>query len=96
MNRGAVPAPGTPGYARALHKAAADFEGVLIAKMFEVMRASVPKDGLLDDGMEKGTYEDMLFTQLSRVSAETQSVGIADMLYRSFTGDAPAIEPNKG
>lgn len=91
-----APEPGSAEYARQLRKAAAEFEGVLLAKMFEVMRESVPKDGLLDGGFERGTYEDMLFTRLSRVSADAQSLGIADMLYRSFTGEESAEGPGRG
>ncbi len=78
---------GTQEYNDALRKAAAEFEAVLLTKMFQAMRESVPESELLGGGFEQGVYQDMLFAQLSSVSASAESLGVADMVFRSFVGD---------
>jgi Rod binding domain-containing protein len=74
-------------YRRELKKAADDFEGILVAYLFRVMRTAVPKSEFFGETQGREIYEDLLFTEIAAKAARAESMGIAEMLYRSFLGE---------
>jgi flagellar protein FlgJ len=52
--------------------------------MLDVMRKTVPRDGLLDGGMGRDIFEDMLYDEYSKKMAETAQFGLADTIYLQF------------
>ena len=72
-----------PPEAQQIRKAARGIEGMFLAQLIKVMRATVPggKKGLLTGQGPLGEFADM---ELGRVLAERQSIGLADMLERSL------------
>lgn len=70
----------------ALHKACQQFEAILLGSMFKEMRATVPTDGLLDDASDNAaqTYQSLMDQQVANQLAQTQSVGIAETIYRQL------------
>ena len=81
----------SPQYRRELRKAAAAFEGIMVAKMLEAMRRAVPDSDLFGGKFERGIYEDMLGAEIAKVSARTQGLGVGELLYRSFVEEV--VEP---
>lgn len=65
-----------------LKKACADFESVFVQKMFEGMRKTIPKSGLLDGGMQEEIYTSMFDEELSKLVANGKGMGLGDMMYR--------------
>ncbi len=68
-----------------LREACQGFESVFISKLFNQMRATVPKDGLLH-----GQYEDQYYSMFDKAMcdkmAEGGGIGLADMMYRQLRG----------
>ncbi len=67
-----------------LYKACLDFESIFIKQMLNVMRNTVPKDGLLDGGMGRDIFEDMLYDEYATKMAQTAQFGLADTIYLQF------------
>jgi flagellar protein FlgJ len=67
-----------------LHKACADFEGVLLNYMFQAMKKTVGDGGLFGDSFRKDMYESLFFQEISQKVAETRGVGIGESLYRQL------------
>ncbi len=67
-----------------LYKACVDFESLFIKQMLNAMRETVPKDGLLDGGLGRDIFEDMLYDEYAKKMAETASFGLADTIYLQF------------
>jgi Rod binding domain-containing protein len=83
-------------YREQVDKAAKEFEGILLAQLFRVMRSTIPETELLGSGFEREVYEDMMFTEIASVSARSDSLGIAEMLYRQFVDQSRADGNNAG
>ena len=60
-----------------LRKACADFEALLIQKLFQTMRAAVPKSGLVDAGPAEDIYTAMLDQQVARDLALQGGLGLS-------------------
>ena len=58
------------------------FEGLLLSQMFSSMRETVPQGGLVERGFAQETYQDMMDKQMASMSAEHQSLGLGESLYR--------------
>ncbi len=68
--------------------AAQDFEGILITQMLTAMRhAHLAKDPL-DSGNASDIMHSMLDAQLGKQMAHSESFGLADAIYREFSGMA--------
>jgi len=63
-----------------LRKACTDFEAVFISKMWEKMRATLPKDGLLHSPQEE-MYRSMFDREFTEKMAADGGIGLGDMLY---------------
>ncbi len=83
-------------------KACQDFEAVFIGQLWKQMRASVPKDGILDS-KEQEQYVSMFDQEISVKMARSGGIGLGDMLYSSLqdrlknaskdTSSPKALEP---
>lgn len=63
-----------------LRDACEGFEAMFIQKMWEGMRASLPKDGLLSGGRDEKTWQSMYDQELSKSMAKSGGIGLADMM----------------
>lgn len=72
----------TPGQSaqQRLRKACNDFEAVFISKLWEQMRATVPKDGLLHSQQED-MYQSMFDRDFAEKMASDGGIGLGDMMY---------------
>jgi soluble lytic murein transglycosylase-like protein len=78
-----------------LQKATKDFEALFLSYIIKSMRNGLPKD---EDATEEGyggeLMEGLMDAELSRHVAKNSNLGLAEMLYRSVTGeDLPRATP---
>lgn len=71
--------PGKTGQQK-LRKACTDFEAVFISKMWEQMRATVPKEGYLHSPQED-MYRSMFDRDFAEKLANDGGIGLGDMMY---------------
>jgi flagellar protein FlgJ len=64
-----------------LYKACLDFEAIFIKQMLNVMRKTVPKEGLLNGGLSEDIFEDMLYDEYATKMAKTAQFGLAKTMY---------------
>ncbi|MFQ5672644.1 MAG: rod-binding protein [Nitrospinales bacterium] len=93
--------PGTGKTEDELMSVARDFESILLYKMVESMRSTVPKSGLFDSfSME--TFQSMMDQEIANEMAKKKGVGLADMVYRQLSRlqdiqeKRNAVSPNAG
>lgn len=65
-----------------------DFEAIFINQMLTAMRNTVPKSGLLHQGIAHSIYEDMLYQQYADKMAKTANLGLARVLYNQLSGNS--------
>lgn len=70
--------------AEGLRRSCQDFEAIMLKSMLKQMRATVPKDGLLDEGSDREMFEDMMDQEVAMRMSRDQGIGIADSLYRQL------------
>jgi Rod binding domain-containing protein len=63
-----------------LHQACADFEALLIQKLFQTMRAAVPQSGLIATGPAHDIYTAMLDQQVARDLALQGGLGLSTQI----------------
>lgn len=68
-----------------LQKACRDFEAIFIQQMLKEMRESIPKDDLFGGDKGEETFKGMLDETLAQKLSEGGGLGLADMLYRTFS-----------
>ncbi len=77
---------------RKLREASEGFESIFIQKMWEQMRASLPKDGLLSSSKEEQFWQSMYDQELAKSMASAGGIGLADMMVEQMkervTGNA--------
>lgn len=84
-------APGAKGAAsfrndQQLREVSVEFESLFVKQMLDAMRQTVDtKNDILQGGLGENIFQDMLYTEYSRLMAKSGDFGIADMLYRQFT-----------
>jgi flagellar protein FlgJ len=77
-----------------LMSVAKDFESILINKMLESMRKTVPKSGLLDS-FSTEMYESMLDQEIAKKMAKGKGIGLAKMVHQQLTKlDASIVKSN--
>jgi len=74
--------PGQTGQQK-LRKACTDFEAVFMSKMWEQMRATIPKGGMLHSPQED-MYRSMFDRDFSEKLANDGGIGLGDMLYKQL------------
>lgn len=67
-----------------LREACEGFESVFIQKMWEQMRATVPKGGLLQ-GRDEQYWQGMFDQELSKKMSSAGGIGLADMMYEQLS-----------
>lgn len=68
-----------------LKKVSQDFESIFINMMFQNMRKSVGKDGILEKSYERELFESMLDEEMSKEMSKGQGIGLAKMLERQLS-----------
>jgi len=68
-----------------LYSVCKDFEGLFIKQMLDVMRKSVPKDGILEGGFAEDIFDDMLYDEYAKKMADTARFGIAESIYNQYS-----------
>ena len=69
----------------ALRDVAREFEALFVKQMLSSMRATLDKENdMLYGGMSQDIFEDMLYTEYSKVIAKTGSLGISDLIYEQL------------
>lgn len=63
------------------------FEAIFVNQMLTAMRNTVPKSGLLKQGIAHNIYEDMLYQQYADKIAKSASLGLARLLYNQLSGN---------
>lgn len=68
-----------------LREVAQEFEAILIKQLLDAMRATRNEENqLVSGGLTEDIFEDMLYTEYSRLMAGTAGLGIADMIVRQY------------
>nr|WP_267916819.1 rod-binding protein [Borreliella afzelii] len=68
-----------------LKKASLDFEAIFIKQMLDSMKKTLNKDqNLLSGGQIEEIFEDMLYEQRAKQMAQSQSFGIAQLIYNQL------------
>lgn len=70
--------------AKKLREACEGFESIFIQKMWQEMRNSVPKGGLLT-GREEKFWQDMYDQELSKSMTKAGGIGLANMMYEQLS-----------
>ena len=71
-----------------LQKATKDFEALFLSYIVKSMRNGMPKDeDETGEGFGGEMMEGLIDTELSRHVAQSSNLGLAEMLYRSVTGE---------
>lgn len=73
-----------PVRASALKKVSQDFEAVFVRQLMDIMRKTVPKSGLFQQGLANDIYTGMLDTQLASSAAQGGGLGLAGMVFESL------------
>ncbi len=60
-----------------LNKACAEFEALLVQKLFQTMRASIPKSGLIDGGSAEEIYTAMMDQKVAQDLALQGGLGLS-------------------
>jgi len=86
-SKAASPAAGNDKVKNAkLHKACADFEGLVLKQLLQLMRESVPQGGLIDDSDAQKMYRTMQDEALAEKLARAGGIGIAEVMYGQISG----------
>ena len=78
---------------RELRNACAEFESLLLNKMLQTMRETIPKSGLLDGGLREEIFTDLFDEQLAKTVSKGRGTGLGEMLYRQLSaGSKRAVD----
>lgn len=68
-----------------LKEAAGEFEAIFVKQMLDTMRKSLHKeDQLVDGGIGQDIFEDMLYTEYSRIMSKAGDFGIARAITNQY------------
>jgi flagellar protein FlgJ len=76
-----------------LKKACSDFESLFIYQLFQEMRKTVSKSGLISEGQSGPMVNSMMDMELSKELAEHKGIGLAQVLYSQLKNYAKAAGP---
>ncbi len=77
---------GTREASERLNRACAEFEALLVQKLFQTMRASIPKSGLIDGGSAEAIYTGMLDQKVAEEMAFRGGLGLSDRMKAQIIG----------
>lgn len=69
---------------KALKESSQDFEAVFIRSLLKEMRKSIPENKLFPKSNAEEMYQEMLDGELASTMAATESLGIAQQVYRQL------------
>lgn len=58
-----------------------DFESIFVGQLFDEMRKTVHKGGILHGGHAEEIFEDFLYDEYAKITSKNSNIGIAKMLY---------------
>ncbi len=64
-----------------LYDTCVELESVFLSQVLDAMRASIPRSDLINRSFAKETFESMLYDEYAREMSQSNSIGIAQMLY---------------
>jgi flagellar protein FlgJ len=67
-----------------LKQACKDFESIFLGYMLKSMRKTVEKNELMGNRQEEELFQDMMDDEICKSAADTNSIGIADTLYKQL------------
>ena len=79
----------SPKDAEALKKSCQDFEAIFIQSMFKAMRKAVPDGGLFSRSTGTEMFQEMIDQEIATTVARSQSVGLAEQMYRQLEKNLP-------
>ena len=82
-----------PSQEKQLKKACQDFEAVFISKLWQQMRATVPKEGYLHSKDEE-MYNSMFDKEFSEKMAQSGGIGLGDMMFNQLKKKLAATGKN--
>ena len=68
-----------------LYKASQEFEAIFVKQMLNAMRKTTLSSGLLDGGLSRQVFEDMLYDEYAKSMSQSANFGLADTLYRALS-----------
>lgn len=79
---------------KALKKACAQFEGLIMHQLLKGMRRTVSESNLLHGGPGEKIWKDMFDQVLAEEAGQSGSLGLGDLLYRQLLGQ-PQVGPDQ-
>jgi len=76
-----------------LYLACQDMESVLMSKVLQAMRQTIPKSGWLGDSFAMDTFESMLFDEYAKLISQSNTLGLAEIMYRQLKQNIANISP---
>lgn len=70
-----------------LKQACKDFESIFMGYMLKSMRKTVEKNELMGTSQQEEMFQDMMDDEICKSAAETNSIGIADVMYRQLSNE---------
>ena len=68
-----------------LRKVCSEFEAIFLNYLLQQMRKTIPKSGLIEEGLTQEIYEEQWYTALAHKMAEEGGIGLAKILYRQLS-----------
>ncbi|MGI5912990.1 MAG: rod-binding protein [Syntrophomonadaceae bacterium] len=68
-----------------LYSSCQELESVLVNKLIESMRKSIPRGEITGNSFATDTFESMLYTEYARSISKTGSLGLADIIYKQLS-----------
>ncbi len=65
-----------------IRETSSQFESLFIEQLFKSMRNTVPKDEWLNGGLKQDIFEDMLYSEYSKLISKSGGIGLGDMVYK--------------
>ena len=69
---------------KAIKKASAEFEAIMLQSMFKAMRKAVPEGKLFPKSNAEKIYEEMLDLEIATQISQKQSLGLAKQIYEQM------------
>ena len=69
---------------RKLREACKDFEAILVKQMLDSMRRTIHRGSLVEKNQGEDIFEDMLYQEYAEKMADTESLGVSQMMYRQL------------
>jgi flagellar protein FlgJ len=79
-------------YRKKLFDASVEFESIFVKMMLSQMKKSVEKSGLIDGGHAEEIFDDMLYDEYAKNISKTESLGIAEEIYKSLSKSLPKVD----